>query len=75
MIRLAQTLGLRTVGEGVETEAQLAALRELGCGQAQGYHLGRPVPPEQVPEAVARITAMRSVTIRPTLLPEASVAV
>lgn len=42
VIRLGQALDLTTVAEGVETEEQLEALRELGCEQAQGYHLGRP---------------------------------
>jgi EAL domain-containing protein (putative c-di-GMP-specific phosphodiesterase class I) len=42
VIRLGQALDLTTVAEGVETQEQLEALRELGCEQAQGYHLGRP---------------------------------
>ena len=41
-IELAHGLGLSVVAEGVETPEQLAALRALGCDQAQGYHLGRP---------------------------------
>jgi diguanylate cyclase (GGDEF)-like protein/PAS domain S-box-containing protein len=44
VIRLAQTLGLVTIAEGVEDAAQLALLRELGCDQAQGYLFGRPQP-------------------------------
>ena len=36
------------VAEGVETEAQLALLRELGCDAAQGYAIGRPVSEEQL---------------------------
>jgi EAL domain-containing protein (putative c-di-GMP-specific phosphodiesterase class I) len=42
VIRLGQALDLTTVAEGVETQEQLEALQELGCEQAQGYHLGRP---------------------------------
>jgi len=30
------------LGEGIETEAMLEALRRLGCDYAQGYHIGRP---------------------------------
>ena len=48
MVSLADRLGLPLVAEGVETAAQLAALRRLGCGWAQGYHLGRPGPLSQV---------------------------
>ena len=41
---MARALGMTVVAEGVETSAQLALLRELGCHQAHGYLLGRPVP-------------------------------
>jgi EAL domain-containing protein (putative c-di-GMP-specific phosphodiesterase class I) len=34
------------VAEGVETEAELTAVTELGCDYYQGYLLGRPVPAE-----------------------------
>jgi len=44
VIRLAQTLGLVTIAEGVEDTAQLALLRDLRCDQAQGYLFGRPRP-------------------------------
>jgi diguanylate cyclase (GGDEF)-like protein/PAS domain S-box-containing protein len=46
ILGMAQALGLQVVAEGVETEAQLAALRRLGCDRAQGYLLGRPAPAE-----------------------------
>ena len=36
-------LGLSVVAEGVETPAQLGALRGLGCGFAQGFLLARPM--------------------------------
>jgi diguanylate cyclase (GGDEF)-like protein/PAS domain S-box-containing protein len=44
IIRMASSLGMRTVAEGVETEAQLAFLRERGCDAMQGYLLSRPLP-------------------------------
>ncbi|MDP3519972.1 MAG: EAL domain-containing protein [Hydrogenophaga sp.] len=43
IINLAQSLGLKTIAEGVETEAQMAMLREQGCNEIQGYHIGRPM--------------------------------
>jgi diguanylate cyclase len=44
IIALAATLHLDTVAEGVEEPEQAAALAELGCHLAQGYHFSRPVP-------------------------------
>jgi diguanylate cyclase (GGDEF)-like protein len=43
-IELAHNLGLSVVAEGVENEAVWHMLRELKCDQAQGYHMGRPMP-------------------------------
>jgi EAL domain-containing protein (putative c-di-GMP-specific phosphodiesterase class I) len=43
IIRLAHSLNMEVVAEGVETEAQLALLKELKCDQTQGYLLGRPM--------------------------------
>lgn len=44
IVQLARTLGLTTVGEGIETAEQLMRLRELGCEQGQGFLFGTPVP-------------------------------
>lgn len=44
IIALAHALKMEVVAEGVETEAQLAALQRLGCDQVQGFLLGRPAP-------------------------------
>jgi EAL domain-containing protein (putative c-di-GMP-specific phosphodiesterase class I) len=49
---LADALGFDTVAEGVETAEQLAVLRRLGCGAAQGWYFGRPVSPEGLREAL-----------------------
>lgn len=55
IIGLGKILDLRIVAEGVETEDQLATLRDLGCDFAQGYHLGRPMPRERAEELLAAI--------------------
>ena len=44
VVTLGHALGKEVVAEGVETEAQLAFLRELGCDEAQGFLLARPRP-------------------------------
>ena len=43
---LAATLGMKTIAEGVETEAELACIRAEGCDQVQGYLTGRPMTAE-----------------------------
>lgn len=43
VIAMAQALGMKTVAKGVETAEQAAALAEMGCDEAQGYHFGRPL--------------------------------
>jgi diguanylate cyclase (GGDEF)-like protein/PAS domain S-box-containing protein len=43
IVSMASSLGMRTVAEGVETEAQLAFLRERGCDAMQGFLLSRPL--------------------------------
>jgi len=52
---MAEALGLVTIAEGVETEAQLALLREFGVAQVQGYLFGRPRPAAEVPAMIAAL--------------------
>ena len=44
IVAFAKTLGVRTVAEGVESAYQLSHVKQVGCDQAQGFHIGRPVP-------------------------------
>ena len=44
ILALASALGIETIGEGIETDAQRLALRDLGCQYGQGYLFGHPVP-------------------------------
>ncbi|MDP2098737.1 MAG: EAL domain-containing protein [Methylobacter sp.] len=47
IIALARSLGLSTIAEGVETEAQLGYLRVLHCNELQGFFFSRAVPPDE----------------------------
>jgi diguanylate cyclase (GGDEF)-like protein len=53
-IDLARNLGLRVVAEGIETEDVLERVAELGCDEAQGYLIARPLPG---PELIARLAS------------------
>ena len=44
LVRFAEETGSKVVAECIETEAELAVLRELKVNKAQGYLLGRPAP-------------------------------
>jgi diguanylate cyclase (GGDEF)-like protein/PAS domain S-box-containing protein len=46
IVDLARQLGMKTVGEGVETEEQFSLLHEMKCDYFQGYLLSRPLTPE-----------------------------
>ncbi|MEG7525027.1 MAG: EAL domain-containing protein [Chromatiales bacterium] len=48
IIQLAHAFGMEVVAEGVETEQQLAFVREQGCDYIQGYLVGVPADSEQV---------------------------
>ncbi len=50
IVEMCRALSLTVVAEGVETDAQLRQLRELGCGHAQGYLLCHPMAPREIGE-------------------------
>jgi EAL domain-containing protein (putative c-di-GMP-specific phosphodiesterase class I) len=49
IVRLAHDLGMRVCAESVETAEVLFLLKGLGCDEAQGWYLGRPLPAAAVP--------------------------
>jgi EAL domain-containing protein (putative c-di-GMP-specific phosphodiesterase class I) len=52
IIRMAHSLRLRVIAEGVEASEQLATLRAQGCDEIQGYHLSRPLPADALADFV-----------------------
>ena len=56
IIGLAQSLGLRTVGEGVETPGQLQWLRDHGCNELQGFLMARPMSFEALLAQLDRVS-------------------
>jgi diguanylate cyclase (GGDEF)-like protein len=54
VVALAQSLGMATTAEGVETESEHRMVQDLGCTKVQGYYFGRPLPVEE-----ARTIALR----------------
>jgi EAL domain-containing protein (putative c-di-GMP-specific phosphodiesterase class I) len=60
---LASAFGMRSLAEGVETAGQLAAAAELGCSFAQGFHIARPMPAEQLTEWLRAHVCERSLAV------------
>ena len=48
IITIADKLNMKSVAEGVETEEQLAFLRDRGCDEAQGFHICKPLPANEI---------------------------
>ncbi len=61
VVGLARACGMRSVAEGVETEAQLATVAALGCTYAQGFHIARPMPAEELPRWLRSRSRRRAV--------------
>jgi diguanylate cyclase (GGDEF)-like protein len=57
IIALADSLGLRTVAEGIEDGGQHARLCELGCSLGQGYRFARPLTPEDATDLLGGAVA------------------
>ncbi len=61
VVGLARACGMRSVAEGVETEAQLALVTALGCTYGQGFHIARPMPAEDLPRWLRSRSRRRAV--------------
>jgi PAS domain S-box-containing protein len=73
IIMLAHNLGLKVVAEGVETQAQLELLRDLGCERAQGYLFSKPVDHEAILKLLeSRRTHAVAVNLKPLGRPSLS---
>jgi EAL domain-containing protein (putative c-di-GMP-specific phosphodiesterase class I) len=48
ILEIGRSLNIRVIAEGVETQAHIRILRDLGCDYLQGYALCRPIPAEMV---------------------------
>lgn len=57
IILMAESFGLTTVAEGVETAAQVKRLRQLGCEYIQGYYFSKPVPAAMLLQKIEAIQA------------------
>jgi len=44
VVAMADSLGMTTTAEGVETAAEAALIRDMGCTKIQGFYFGRPMP-------------------------------
>ena len=53
IVEIGHIFDLPIVAEGIETTAELDAVRAVGCDYAQGYHLARPAPLEEVKNLIA----------------------
>jgi PAS domain S-box-containing protein len=54
VVGLGQSLGLRTIAEGIETREHAETMLWLGCELGQGWYFGRPVQAEGIPSVVAQ---------------------
>ncbi len=61
ILTMAQSLGLKTVAEGIETAEIAAWLTELGCDEGQGYFWHRPMPAESLFELMAGLIPQPSI--------------
>ena len=54
LLKMATSLGIDTICEGVETEEQVQFLQDTGCSKLQGYYFQKPIPVEKILEKYAK---------------------
>jgi diguanylate cyclase (GGDEF)-like protein len=62
VVAMADSLEMSTTAEGVETEAELAVVRQLGCRKIQGFYFGRPMPGDEATGLFRRWDVIRNET-------------
>lgn len=67
LLGFAELFGTKVIAEGIETEAELVALRDLGVDMGQGFYLGRPAARActGIPDAVTRVVRSRHIAVLP----------
>jgi EAL domain-containing protein (putative c-di-GMP-specific phosphodiesterase class I) len=71
IILLAQNLKMGVVAEGIETEEQLAQLRELECRDGQGYLFSKPVDAEAAGKFIAKMSEVQTAAAAAAAAPSA----
>lgn len=65
IIAMAGSFGINVVAEGVETQAQLNELRAMGCKEAQGFLLAKPMDISALAEHLAAVTPDPTLRVQP----------
>jgi diguanylate cyclase (GGDEF)-like protein/PAS domain S-box-containing protein len=68
VVQIGQALGMTIIAEGVERESQRLRLKAMGCDQAQGFLLARPMDPDAVYQLIERrpaVAGVRPEALRP----------
>lgn len=75
--QIAESCGSHVIAEGVETEAELAAVRDIGIALGQGYFIARPTPtpPLLAPPEVSRVINSSNISVYPEIALRANHAV
>ena len=69
LVTFAEGIGCRIVAEGIETEAEMKALRSLGVGYGQGWHFSRPMPSVAVQQFLLGAGKAGQASAPPSLAP------